>query len=246
MIEIAFRLSDFEGPLDLLLHLIAKHKLDILDIEISELLRQYVDFIENRADADLEISSSFLEMAARLVHMKSVMLLPRHEEEAERLKTQLTGELMEYQLCKLAAQQLGEMAARHRRYVRKPLKMEMDMTYEGTHPASVLQMAIQSSTGRVQRQRPVEPQAFSGIVHHRVVSVGSRIIHLLRRLYRSPESRFDSLFYDQRDRSELVATFLALLELIKGGRVTVSEDGQTVRFHREVREKGERIDAKAT
>lgn len=94
MIQPSFRLSEFEGPLDLLLHLIAKHKLDILDIEISELLRQYLAFIENRADQDLEVASEFLEMAARLVHIKTVMLLPRHEEEADDLKAKLTGELM--------------------------------------------------------------------------------------------------------------------------------------------------------
>ena len=90
MIQPSFRLSEFEGPLDLLLHLIAKHKLDILDIEISELLRQYLAFIENRADQDLEVASEFLEMAARLVHIKTVMLLPRHEEEADDLKAKLT------------------------------------------------------------------------------------------------------------------------------------------------------------
>ena len=99
MESLSFHLSDFEGPLDLLLHLIAKHKLNILDIEISELLRQYLLFIENREDKDLEVRSEFLEMAARLVHIKTVSLLPKHEEEAEDLKKTLTGELMEYRLC---------------------------------------------------------------------------------------------------------------------------------------------------
>ncbi len=232
MTQLSFRLSDFEGPLDLLLHLIAKHKLDILDIEISELLRQYLDFIENRADRDLEVASEFLEMAARLVHIKTVMLLPRHEEEADDLKGRLTGELMEYQLCKLAAQQLGIRAQAHRLYVRAPMPLETDATYRLTHPASALLDALSVTTGRAVRRQALRPAAFSGIVKRRVVSVSSRIIHLMRKLYRNPESRFDALFEDQRDRSELVATFLAVLELIKGGRITLSNDGETVRFNR--------------
>ena len=232
MTQLSFRLTDFEGPLDLLLHLISKHKLDILDIEISELLRQYMSFIENREDKDLEVASEFLEMAARLVHIKTVMLLPKHEDEAEDLKSRLTGELMEYQLCKLAAQRLGELAENNRVYVRRPMKLEEDLTYHMIHPASVLLEAAAASTGKAVRRRSLEPAAFSGIVKRRMVSVSSRIIHLMRRFYNQSESSFAALFDDQKDRSELVATFLALLELIKGGRITVSDDGQTVRFHK--------------
>ena len=232
MTQLSFRLSDFEGPLDLLLHLISKHKLDILDIEISELLRQYLSFIENRADRDLEVASEFLEMAARLVHIKTVMLLPKHEDEADELKNRLTGELMEYQLCKMAASKLGELAEKNRVYVRKPVKLEEDLTYRMTHPATVLLEAMSASSGKAVRRRAVEPEVFSGLVKRRIVSVNSRIIHLLRRFYKQHQSSFSSLFDDQKDRSELVATFLALLELIKSGRVTVSDDGETVNFHR--------------
>ena len=232
MVQPAFRLSEFEGPLDLLLHLIARHKLNILDIEIFELLRQYLAFIENREDQDLEVASEFLEMAARLVHIKTVMLLPRHEEEAEDLKARLTGELMEYRLCKLAASELLTLAQEHQVFVREPADLPVDMTYRLTHPASVLLEAASGASGRAVRRRPVPQAAFSGIVRRRVVSVGSRIIHLMRRFYAHPTLGFGELFTDQRDRSELVATFLALLELIKGGRITVSEDGETVVFHK--------------
>ncbi len=229
MAELSFHLSDFEGPLDLLLHLISKHKLNILDIEISELLRQYLLAIDTRGDGDLEVRSEFLEMAARLVHIKTIMLLPRHEEEADELRAQLSGELMEYRLCRLAAQALGERAAKSRVYVRRPMPVEEDPVYRLTHPASVLYDAMQSATGRAARRRPAQKEAFSGIVEHRIVSVGSRIVHLLRRLYREETMPFDEVFADQRDRSELVATFLALLELVKAGRVTV-DDGGTVEF----------------
>lgn len=230
MESLSFHLSDFEGPLDLLLYLISKHKLNILDIEISELLRQYLIFIENREDKDLEVRSEFLEMAARLVHIKSVSLLPRHEEEAEDLKKGLAGELMEYRLCRMAADELGRRALEHAVYSREPMKIEADGTYRLTHPASLLYEAGISATGRAVRKRPPSEKAFSGIVKRRVVSVNSRIIHLMRRMYRGGALKFDEVFEDQRDRSELVATFLALLELMKAGRVTVSDDGRTVTF----------------
>ena len=93
MEQLSFKLEVFEGPLDLLLHLIAKHKLDIQDIEISSLLEQYLEYIAQMKLADLEVASEFLEMAARLVYIKTVSLLPKHEE-AEELKRELTGELL--------------------------------------------------------------------------------------------------------------------------------------------------------
>jgi segregation and condensation protein A len=231
MAEMSFHLSDFEGPLDLLLYLITKHKLDILDIEISELLRQYMLAIENREDRDLEVRSEFLEMAARLVHIKTVSMLPKHEKEADELKTTLSGELMEYRLCRIAAGYLAERADKYRVYVRRPMEIEADMTYRLTHPASLLRSAIEVSTGRLQRRRPVPQKAFSGIVEHRVVSVSSQIIHLLRRMYGQSELTFDEVFADRRDRSELVAMFLALLELMKVGRVSVSDSGVVTLSH---------------
>lgn len=230
---LSFRLSDFEGPLDLLLHLIAKHKLNILDIEISELLAQYLAFLDGREDKDLEVQSEFLEMAARLVHIKTVMLLPRHEEEADELKTELAGELMEYQVCRALAAKLYRMADENRVFVREPIEIGSDPTYMLTHPASVLPEALRGLSVKAVRRQPAPREAFSGIVSKRVVSVSSRIIHLLRRFYRTPRIGFDEAFSDQKGRSELVATFLALLELIKGGRVTVSEDGSEIVFHRE-------------
>ena len=89
-----FKTGGFEGPLDLLLYLIQKHKLDICDIEISALLEQYLAYIDAMGQDDLEIASEFLEMAARLVYIKTAMLLPRHEEEGVKLKAELQGQLL--------------------------------------------------------------------------------------------------------------------------------------------------------
>lgn len=90
MEKLSYKLETFEGPLDLLLYLITKNKLDICDIQISELLDQYMEQINAMQEADMDVSSEFLEMAARLVYMKTVSLLPKHEE-MEALRQELTG-----------------------------------------------------------------------------------------------------------------------------------------------------------
>ena len=88
MEQINYKLEVFEGPMDLLLHLISKHKLNINDIPIVELVNQYLDYVRKMENADFEIAGDFLEMAARLIYIKTVSLLPRHEE-AEQLKKEL-------------------------------------------------------------------------------------------------------------------------------------------------------------
>lgn len=106
MDNISFKLDVFEGPLDLLLHLISKHKLNINDIEISKLLEQYLLYIEQAKEQDLELAGEFLEMAARLIYIKTVSLLPKPEE-AEEIKKELQGTLIEYSLCKRLRQSFG-------------------------------------------------------------------------------------------------------------------------------------------
>ena len=110
MESISFKLEVFEGPLDLLLNLITKHKLNICDIEISKLLEQYLLYMDQAHEQDLELSGEFLEMAARLIYIKTAFLLPRPEE-AEQLKKELEGALIEYSMCKIAAADLA------RRYI---------------------------------------------------------------------------------------------------------------------------------
>ena len=113
MEAISYKLDVFEGPLDLLLHLISKHKIDINDIPILLLVEQYLDYVRQMKEEDMEVASEFLEMAARLVYIKSVMLLPRYEEETEDFKRELTGQLIEYQLCQ--QQRATEQPVQNRR-----------------------------------------------------------------------------------------------------------------------------------
>lgn len=233
MTELQFKLPVFEGPLDLLLHLIAKHKLNIYDIEISELLTQYLQYIEEMKLADLEVASDFLEMAARLVYIKTVSLLPKSEE-AEELKKELTGQLLELQTARYMAALLRERCLFGQIYLRKAAEPIVDMTYRRSHDRAELLSAMVTA-GQKKLRDEVSASAFSGIVKKRMVSVTSRIFYVLKKLYRTGEAEF-SAFYETEDRSELVATFLAMLELLKSKRIRLSEDNSRVFFDRNQRE----------
>ena len=228
MEKLSFKVQEFEGPLDLLLHLIAKHKLNIYDIEISALLEQYLAYIEQMQRQDMEVASEFLEMAARLVHIKTVSLLPRHEEEQEEFKRELSGELLEYQAVKEIAGKLSGQFCGFDLFVRETAKLPVDTLYTRSHQPEELLRAYDSVQGKAGRKLPPPVTAFSGIVHRRVVSVSSRILFILRNLYQRSTMALTSLFRRGEDRSELVATFLGVLELAKSGRVTISDDNREI------------------
>lgn len=231
-VQLEFHLGEFEGPLELLLFLISKHKLNINDIEISALLEQYLDYIERMQAADLEVASEFLEMAARLVYIKTVSLLPRQEEEGEQLRRELQGQLLEYSLCKQIAGEMAEMYLGNRVFVRAPAKIRVDSVYRGNHRPEELLAGYRLVVGKAARKLPPPAAAFSGIVNRRVVSVTSRIVYILKKLYRTGQVPYGE-FFQATDRSELVATFLAMLELMKSKRIVVSDDDTTVFFRRD-------------
>ena len=213
----------FEGPLDLLLTLIAKNKLNIYDIPITLLLEQYMEQIERMQSENLDIASEFLEMAARLVHIKSVSLLPKREEE-EALRRELTGQLLEYQQCRETAEKLRAMVS-FDRLVRPQSKIPADHAYKRHHAPEEMLAAYLSAMGRKRRLAPPTAEAFSGIVAKPVVSVASQIVFVLRSLWKRRRVPFRELFRGKRDSSERIAAFLAVLELVKGRRLRVEGDG---------------------
>lgn len=223
MEKLCYKLETFEGPLDLLLALIRKNKMNICDIRITELVDQYMEQIGAMRERDMEVSSEFLEMAARLVYIKTVSLLPKPEE-AEQLSRELTGELLEYQECRRIAQLLGDNFS-FDSFPREQEKIRFNTAYRGHIAPVELFQAYRSAVGRGKRLLPPKPEAFAGIVTHRIVSVASRIIHILRGLRGAGKARYADLYRECRGRSELVATFLAVLELVKGKRIRV-DDGE--------------------
>ncbi len=222
--EISYKLADFEGPLDLLLHLVQKNKLNIYDIPIHELLEQYMEAIQAMQQMDMEVATEFLDMAARLVQIKSAMLLPRHDE-GDEMKQQLTGELIEYQLCREAAKRMEKQCIGGDLFVRLPMEVEPDYTYRRVHRAEELLDAYLAAAGRGRRKLPPPPQVFHNIVARKIVSVSSKIVSVLRRLRFGKRVSYHSLYEGAQSKSELVATFLAVLELIKGKRIRVDGEG---------------------
>lgn len=224
MAVLEFKLDVFTGPLDVLLYLISKHKLNINDIEISELLEQYLLYIEEAKRQDLELAGEFLEMAARLVWIKTVSLLPKPEE-AERAKQELQGSLIEYALCQEAANALRERFIADDIFVRRPMKLpKMPQTYQLTHSRDVLaEVFMQIGKAKMEGQRLTE-KITDTVTQEKVVSVTSKIVHVLRELYGGKTVSMASLYDNLPDWSARVATFLAILELTRFGRIRLNDD----------------------
>ena len=213
--ELTFHLEDFDGPLELLLALVAKHKMDLHNIPILELIDQYTRTVE-QADPDPETASAFIEMAAHLVEMKSYLLLPRSEE-GERMKQEFTGQLIEYDQCRRMAALLRAKGEQAPVFVRQPMEMEWDNTYTLHHAPQILADYWNALAGRTRLRR--EPT------------------HILRSLIGGAAARMGQLFSPRQSRSTNVATFLALLELVRGGRVTLGENGELTMQRTRIKEK---------
>ncbi len=225
MDKLEYKLEVFEGPLDLLLYLISKNKLNINDIQLTVLVDQYVEHIRSMQLQDMDVASEFLEMASRLIYLKTVSLLPKHEE-AEQLKEELTQELMEYERCRKIAKVLSGMTDDFDTFIKSAEKVEFDKTYHNVHEKEILLKSYISAVGRGQRKLPPNTNVFSKIVARKIVSVSSKIVFVLKNLMRTGSKKMVRLFDGAESRSELVATFLAVLELCKANRVHLDGDGE--------------------
>ncbi|MCQ2451248.1 MAG: segregation/condensation protein A [Clostridia bacterium] len=221
MEELSYKIQDFEGPLDLLLQLIAKNKVNIIDVNLSDLVDQYLEQIEHFKKEEMDISSDFLTMASRLLYIKTVSLLPKHDE-ADQLVEELKGELMEYQICRQMAEKLSRMTVGFDRFIKKPCEYDFDKTYELTHDPQTMLDAYISAVGRGKRKLPPNTAPFTKIVARKIFAVSSKIVFVMRNLMRGGKKKMSSLYSGAKSRSELVATFLAILELCKANRVTIT------------------------
>ena len=222
-----FHLDNFDGPLDLLLHLIAKNKVSIYDIPIAEILDQYMEVLHAAEAMDLDVAGDFVAMAAQLVYIKSKMLLPRHEEEEEEdPRAGLVEMLLEYQRLKEAAVFFREKGETGRDiFVKQPENLG-EAPKEYRQSLNDLIRAANNMLRRAQRRVPPPASAFSGIVGREPVPVETRITAILRRFIHHIRLPFKRLFEDAKSRSEIVATFLAVLELSKNRRIRLEGDGE--------------------
>lgn len=222
-----FHLENFDGPLDLLLHLIAKNKVSIYDIPIAEILDQYMAVLHAAEAMDLDVAGDFVAMAAQLVYIKSKMLLPRHEEEEEEdPRAGLVEMLLEYQRLKEAAVFFREKGETGRDIFVKPPENLGEASKEYRQSLNDLIRAANHMLRRAQRRVPPPASAFSGIVGREPVPVETRITAILRRFIHHIRLPFKRLFEDAKSRSEIVATFLAVLELSKNRRIRLEGDGE--------------------
>ena len=206
-------MEDFNGPLDLILHLLSKNRMEIKDIQISLILDQYLEWMDQRKRLDLEVASEFVTMAAHLVFIKTRMLLSIHDEEAISEMEQLIASLEEHQRhenfakIKAIVPELSDRYAIGRDYIPKvPEALPVNRTYRYVHKPEDLLRAMTAVLARVDHRLPPPMAAFE----------------ILERLSRFGVTRFRALFKGNRSRSEVVATFIAVLELCKARRLRLA------------------------
>lgn len=219
MPEYKVKFEVFEGPLDLLLYLIKKEEVDIYQVNLTRLATQFIEYIETMRLLDLEVAGEFLVMAATLMYIKSRELLPvdqqvqvEGEEDGEDPRWELIRQLVEYKKFKDAAVQLAALEARQESvFPRVPVKPEFEAEPAARHEASLFDLlnAVSSVLQRF-NQRPEQRDIFED-----KWSVSEKIESLLRALNERSHLKFSELFAGATSRSEVVVTFLALLELIR-------------------------------
>ncbi|MEW6313316.1 MAG: ScpA family protein [Pseudomonadota bacterium] len=216
-------LENFEGPLDLLLYLIRKHNIDVLDIPMARLTKQYLDYVEAMRASQLELVAEYLLMAAMLIEIKSRMLLPRpvevSGEEAEDPRAELVRRLLEYEQMKLAASKLDELPQAGRDFGWVQVWVEQSAVQRLPEvDANDLLEAWRGLLARARMNR-----------HHKVtreeLSVREHMSRILRSLQETQFSEFASLFNPLAGVAELVVTFLALLELARESLVEINQQG---------------------
>ncbi len=215
-------MQDFEGPLDLILFLLSKNKMEIQDISISLICDQYLKWLEQRQKMDLEVASEFVTMASQLVYIKTRMLLSIEDEEAQSEMDALIQSLEErrrnesYARVKLLAAKLEPMGEFGRNIMtRNPEPVKRGKIYEYDQDRADLILAIAEIQNRAERALPPPRAAFQEIVQHEPYPVESKAREIIRRLKEGGITRFLLLFKGSRSRSEVVATFLAVLELCR-------------------------------
>ena len=222
-------MTDFEGPLDLILFLLSKNKIEIQDISISLILDQYLAYLEERKQMDLELASEFVTMASHLMYIKTRMLLSIEDEEAQNEMDALIKSLEErkskdtYLRVRMLVTKLEPMAEFGRNIMTRPQEpVERGKIYEYDQEKADLLLAFASVTDRGERLAPPKNDAFREIVKHEPYSVTDKAREILHRLKSGGITRFLLLFRGSRSRSEVVATFLAVLELCKASAIRLA------------------------
>ena len=236
MEDYTIKIDAFEGPMDLLMHLIEKNKIDIYDIPIAELTRQYLDYLDKFREFNMEIASSFLVMAATLLQIKSRMMLPKapqaEGEPEEDPRFELVQRILEYRKFKQVSQVLGDMAGVQERFVaREPMELPVHHLPPGN--LSLRQLVEAFHTVLSVKEELSIPKA---LVEPEEYSIKDKMEDIILLLGRSRGKLLFSEAFRSGTRGELIVTFLALLELMKLRTVTVKQQRSFAEIYICVRE----------
>ena len=226
------QMEDFEGPLDVIFLLLSKNKIEIQDVSITAILEQYLAYLEEMKRLDMEIASEFITMASHLMLIKTKMLLSAAEAaEAQSELDELRKSLAERQRKEAIEQIRTAVAVLEPRneigrclFTKDPEPLRKDNTYRYKHVPADLLRALDTISERSQRQLPPPTVNFMGIVGKEPYPVTRKAGEVLRTLVLKGVARLKSLFKGNRSRSEIVATFLAVLELCKTNSVSLEDD----------------------
>lgn len=234
--DITVRLQVFEGPLDLLLHLLDKNKVNIYDIPIVEITAQYMEYIAEMKRQDLDVLSEFLVMAATLIDIKSKMLLPSDpdsEEEEEDPRAELVQQLLEYKMYKCMAYELKDRQMDAQRVMfKEPTIPDEVLAYE--EPVNVAELVSDVTLAKLneifksimkKQKDKIDPlRSKFGKIQKEEVSLEDKIAQLQEYAKEHKHFSFRSLLEAQSGKVEIIVTFLAILELMKMGKIFISQE----------------------
>lgn len=226
-----FKLETFEGPLDLLLTLIAKNKVDILDIPIAIIFDQYMEYLGQMQKMDMDIAGEFIAMASELMLIKSRMLFPKTDDENEEdPRAALAAALIEYQKAKEAAVLLNELFSV---YAGRFAKDSEEFPQKKNEPledqdAALLQKAFLRLLNRNRLYKQSPEKVFAPLIKYRMVSVEEKTEDILSYLGKKGRASFEELMLQCVSRSAIVAAFMAILELAKTGTIELEEKGDSL------------------
>lgn len=234
MEDLIFKLPVFEGPLELLEHLIKKNKLDICTVSLIEITDQYIECLNRMEETNLDISTDFLLVATNLLYIKSKALLPKHDEQeddAEDAANSLTEALKERARMKIISEKFRNMQFDGTfSYFREEEKIEKNPVKkipDSIDPAK-LYAAFMTVLERTERRAPPPKDNFTGIVGREPVSVKEKAGGLIRKLKKEKKVRFESIFVNVHHKNEVVAIFLAVLELMKLNKIYTYEEDDKI------------------
>lgn len=224
--------EDFEGPLDVIFLLLSKNKIEIQDVSITAILEQYLAYLDEMKQLDMQIASEFITMASHLMLIKTKMLLSAAEQaEAESELDQLRQSLLERRRREAMEQMRQAIVQLEPRneigrciFTKEPEPLPKEKTYRYQHSTADLLRALDLISERNQRQLPPPAANFKGIVAKEPYPVNRKAGEVLRQLVLRGVERLKSLFRGNKSRSEIVATFLAILELCKTNSVVLEDD----------------------